>query len=83
MTQHVSQNKAVFNFFNHTEGIFYDERKKRFVDFKDMDRMSLMNYEHSDFTSVIYFITKSGVQIYSEIVKESSTNINFIWDNIY
>ena len=52
----VANEKAKFHFFNHSEGIFYDERKKRFVDFKDMDKRSLMSYMHSDFRSVSILI---------------------------
>lgn len=57
----VSNDKAKFHFFNHTEGIFFDERKKRFVDFKDMDKRSLMSYAHSDFRSVnkLYILVAS------------------------
>ena len=47
-----SNDKARFFFFNHSEGVFFDERKKRFTDFQDMDKRSLLNYGLSDFTSV-------------------------------
>lgn len=49
----VSNNKVRFNFFNHSEGIFFDERKKRFVDFTDMDKRTYQNYQNSDFRQVI------------------------------
>lgn len=44
-------NKVYFNFFNHNKGVFFDEKKKRFVDFYDMDINTWMNYD-SPFTNV-------------------------------
>lgn len=52
MTQFkLSENKVNFSYFNHDSGIFFDEKRKRFVDFKDMDQTSYFNY-NSPFRTV-------------------------------
>ena len=47
-----SRDKVGFTFYNHDSGVFFDERKKRFTDFKDMDRQTYMDYYFTAFTSV-------------------------------
>lgn len=37
-------NKMKFLFYNYNKGILLDEKKKRFVDFEDMDFVSWKNY---------------------------------------
>ncbi len=39
-------NKVLFTFYNYDAGIFMDEKKKRFMDFKDMDKMSYFRYRN-------------------------------------
>jgi hypothetical protein len=36
--------KVRFTYYNHDAGLFLDEKKKRFVDFADMDLDSYKNY---------------------------------------
>jgi hypothetical protein len=38
------QTKITFTYFNHDKGLFMDEKKKRFVDFADMDYDTYKNY---------------------------------------
>ncbi len=52
-----SNNKVRFYFFNHSDGLFFDERKKRFVDFNEMDKRSYMDYQNTDFRQVPFIIT--------------------------
>ena len=40
----MKEGKVKFNFFNYDGGLFLDEKKKRFVDFADMDLNSYKNY---------------------------------------
>lgn len=40
-----TSNKVSFSYYNYNKGIFFDEKKKRFVDFADMDQISYMNYK--------------------------------------
>jgi hypothetical protein len=42
----LTQNKVKFSFYNYNNGIFFDEKKKRFVDFVDMDFISYKNYNN-------------------------------------
>jgi co-chaperonin GroES (HSP10) len=37
--------KVNFTFYNYNEGLFMDEKKKRFMDFKDMDRITYARYK--------------------------------------
>ncbi len=41
-----TKNKVQFSYHNYDKGIFYDEKKKRFVDFDDMDFVSYKNYNN-------------------------------------
>lgn len=43
--------KLLFSNWNYNKGIYFDEKKKRFVDFNDMDNVSYKNYA-DNFTSV-------------------------------
>ena len=52
MTTHSTGEKINFTFYNHSEGIFMDEKKKRYMDFRDMDRMTYYRYKNQ-FTQVI------------------------------
>jgi len=54
---HVNDNKVKFSYFNYNKGILFDEKKKRFVDFSDMDLDTYLNYRRS-FNNVIYDIQK-------------------------
>jgi hypothetical protein len=36
--------KVAFSYFNHDKGLFKDEKKKRFVDFADMDYDTYRDY---------------------------------------
>jgi hypothetical protein len=78
----ISQDRPRWYYFNHTEGVFFDERKKRFVDFTEMDKRSFMNYAYSDFTSVKMFSHFSGVRTSSvkgtSISRRLSTTMEII-----
>jgi hypothetical protein len=45
--------KITFTYFNHDKGLFMDEKKKRFVDFADMDFDTYKNYA-DNFQNVNY-----------------------------
>lgn len=49
---HLNDDKVRFSYFNYNKGILFDEKKKRFVDFSDMDLDSYLNYRKT-FTNVI------------------------------
>jgi hypothetical protein len=44
MQNNFTQNRVLFTYHNYNKGVFFDEKKKRFVDFQDMDQISYMNY---------------------------------------
>ncbi len=48
---HLNDTKVKFSYFNYSKGILFDEKKKRFVDFSDMDLDTYLNYRKS-FTTV-------------------------------
>lgn len=54
---HVNDAKVKLSFFNYNKGILFDEKKKRFVDFADMDVDTYLNYRKS-FSNVISFLFK-------------------------
>ena len=56
--------KMRFSYFNYDNGIFLDEKKKRFVDFADMDTDTYKNYS-DNFLFVNSFLTYSIVQTIS------------------
>lgn len=37
--------KINFSFYNHNSGLFMDEKKKRYMDFNDMDRFTFKRYK--------------------------------------
>ena len=50
-----TKDKVHFSYHNYSKGIFFDEKKKRFVDFGDMDFVSYRNY-NSPFNFVFKLI---------------------------
>lgn len=46
-----SDNKVKFSYFNHENGVFFDEKTKSFVDFRDMDEITYRRY-NSPFKTV-------------------------------
>lgn len=46
-TYHVNDEKITLSFFNYSKGLLFDEKKKRFVDFADMDLDTYLNYRKS------------------------------------
>jgi hypothetical protein len=49
-------NKVKLTLYHHQNGILYDEKKKRFVDFRDMDPMSFKNYSMPFENVIILYI---------------------------
>ena len=47
--------KIKLSYFNHSKGILFDEKKKRFVDFADMDVETYKNYRRTFVNVNIYF----------------------------
>jgi len=79
---HLNDSKVKFTYFNYNKGILFDEKKKRFVDFSDMDLDTYLNYKRS-FTTVKSFFnnqfSKLNIQTYFVIIfKKNSPNINII-----
>lgn len=56
--------KITFSYFNHDKGLFLDEKKKRFVDFNDMDFDTYRNYS-DNFQNVLIY-NASIVQTFSD-----------------
>lgn len=48
----LNQEKINFSYYNYNKGILFDEKKKRFVDFSDMDLDTYINYRKT-FINVI------------------------------
>lgn len=51
-TYNLNQDKVNFSYYNYSKGILFDEKKKRFVDFSDMDLDTYLNYRRT-FTNVL------------------------------
>ena len=51
-----SQSKVKFINYNYNRGVFFDEKKKRFVDFDDMDNLTYENYNKPFITVNITYI---------------------------
>jgi len=51
------ENKVHLSNYNYNKGLLFDEKKKRFVDFNQMDVMSYINY-NSAFRYVQLFFKK-------------------------
>jgi hypothetical protein len=47
------QDKITLSNYNYNNGIFFDEKKKRFADFNEMDYMTYINYN-----SAFRYVTK-------------------------
>jgi hypothetical protein len=65
--------KMRFTFYNYDKGLFLDEKKKRFVDFIDMDVNTYKNY--SDGFKYVNFITSSIAQTISETEHVNMTTL--------
>jgi len=58
MTTPTAGMKVNFSFYNYNEGIFMDEKKKRFMDFRDMDKITYNRYR-GQFMNVILISFKN------------------------
>jgi hypothetical protein len=60
--------RVYFSYYNYNKGIFFDEKKKRFVDFQDMDQVTYKNYNRPFvMVSLFHILTYSTVQIILEL----------------
>lgn len=78
-----SENKVKFTYFNHDNGIFFDEKRKRFVDFKDMDQTTYFNY-NSPFRTVslnilIYLYTFTYLKCSTDLIFLGTKALNWTW----
>lgn len=55
-TYRLDDDKINFSYLNHSKGILFDEKKKRFVDFSDMDIETYKNYRRTFLTVNIFFL---------------------------
>ena len=71
-----TQSKVKFVNYNYNRGVFFDEKKKRFVDFDDMDNLTYENY-NKPFITVTIFFTKISTVLICLVTEVSSTTLTY------
>jgi hypothetical protein len=59
---------------NYDGGVFFDEKKKRFVNMNNMDPVSYINYASNRITVILFFIFSTD-QIYMHHLLNNLTNL--------